>query len=142
MAIDQAWNDDGVARIDFLRTGSVQIRPNRRDLAAFDQHIAFRKIADLGVHGDDRAAPEHDAMLLVHAWEGGKTVHILRLRLNKHQVKVTLVSPGFIETEMLESVYYGGSYPNSPHPACNPQKPLGQATGISSSFYPRLQPLP
>jgi phospholipid/cholesterol/gamma-HCH transport system substrate-binding protein len=42
----------------------------------------------------------------------------------------------------VESVYYGYSYPNPPHPACNQQKPLGRQLGISSAFYPRLQPLP
>lgn len=43
---------------------------------------------------------------------------------------------------VLETIYYGGDYPSAPHPACNAQEPLGQATGVSSSFYPRLQPLP
>ena len=80
MAIHQPRNDDGIGRIDFLRTGNFKIGTDRGDLAAFDQQIAFGDIADRGVHADDGASPQDDTVLLVHRRQSGKTAHILCLR--------------------------------------------------------------
>ena len=62
VAIDKARHNDGVARIDHL---SVRGRESRRysgDLLALDQHIALHKVADLGIHADDGAAFEQNAV--------------------------------------------------------------------------------
>ncbi len=63
VAIDKARRDDGVICIDHLGVGRIERRRNGGDLLAFDQHVALHKVADLGIHADDGAALEQDAMV-------------------------------------------------------------------------------
>ena len=63
MAIDKARYDDGVDRLDHLCASGIDLRGDGGDLCAFNQQIAFHQIADLGIHGDDGAAFEEDAVV-------------------------------------------------------------------------------
>ena len=65
VAVDQAGDDDGVDCIDHLRIRGVDLGRDRGNFAAFDQQIAFREVADLGVHADDGAAFEQNAALRI-----------------------------------------------------------------------------
>src|SRR5205823_10824516 len=48
--IDEARHHDAAACVDLSRTGHRQIRPDREDLLALDQHVGLSKIAYLRVH--------------------------------------------------------------------------------------------
>src|SRR6516225_5357655 len=65
VAIDKAWYDDGVDRLDHLCASGIDLRGDGGDLCAFNQQIAFHQIADLGIHGDDGAAFEENAVVRI-----------------------------------------------------------------------------
>ncbi len=62
MAIHEARDEDHVRRIDHLRAGGREVRSDRGDRLAFDQHVTGREISDLRIERDDRAAPEQQAL--------------------------------------------------------------------------------
>ena len=53
MGIDQAWHDDVAGGIDYLGVVGVDRTADSGDPAIFDQHVARRKIANIGVHGQN-----------------------------------------------------------------------------------------
>ena len=61
VGIDEARHDDHGRRVDLARR-RPQIRPDRGDLAALDQHVGPVEVAQRGVHGEDHAALEQDAL--------------------------------------------------------------------------------
>src|SRR5258707_9460735 len=65
VGIEKTRRDEGVVRIDHLRAGGIELRGDGSDLLAFDQHIALHDVADLGVHADDGAALEQDAVFRI-----------------------------------------------------------------------------
>jgi len=48
--IDEARHDDAAAGVDRRGTAHLQIRPDRKDLLALDQHVGLGKIAHVRVH--------------------------------------------------------------------------------------------
>lgn len=58
VAIDKAGNEDHVRSIDHLHAGRIDIRRNRRDFRAFNQHVAPGEVTYAAIHADDRPALE------------------------------------------------------------------------------------
>src|SRR5262245_26373851 len=63
VAVDKAWDQDGVRGIDNSRrrAGRLHARRDSRDFLALDQDVALGEIAYFRVHADDRSAFKQDA---------------------------------------------------------------------------------
>jgi len=58
VSIDQARQHDRIAGVDDLGIIDLEVRSDRRNPCALDQHVALREIAKMGVEGKDRASPK------------------------------------------------------------------------------------
>src|SRR5215467_15661150 len=64
--VTESGNNDHFPDIDFDRAPTgAQIRPDGRNLVAFDQDVAPRKIAHRGIHADDCASPQQDSPIAI-----------------------------------------------------------------------------
>ena len=60
VGIDEARHHDGVRGVDHLGIGGADVRPHRRDLAAFHQHVGLLEVADRLVAREHAAALDED----------------------------------------------------------------------------------
>ncbi len=69
MGVDEAGNDDSVRGVDDRDciARHLDVWPDLADLAALDQHVRLREVADLPVEGEDDAALEQNAPFTLHA---------------------------------------------------------------------------
>ena len=59
MRVDEARHDDHSGGVDLLRVGHPRSRPTSTIVAVLDEDVAVRDLADVGVHRDDEAVPDH-----------------------------------------------------------------------------------
>src|SRR6516225_1664617 len=73
VGVDETGNDDPVRGIDDRGhiARHLDIRPNLADLAALDQHVRLREVADLPVEGEHDAALEQNAAFTLYAGKLG-----------------------------------------------------------------------
>ena len=70
MTVSQVWrcesmkpgNDDRAGGVDHLRIADREVVADGRDLLVFDEDVAAEDVARLGVHRQDMAAAEQDAL--------------------------------------------------------------------------------
>ena len=76
VAIDQARHDNAIAGVDHLCARGIDLRRDGQNFGALDQDIAFRQVADLGVHRHDRASLDQRAARAIDRGLAVEAVHV------------------------------------------------------------------
>ena len=77
VAVDEARHDDESRASITCASAALMLGRDGGDFLAFDQEIAFHEVADLGIHADDSATFEQDAVLGIDGLLAVETANIV-----------------------------------------------------------------